>query len=116
MGLFSAAEVRRSARRAAVLVELGLDESLVMDPSPDSGTGVTALIPLPRAAVDDLIESSAPAPDLRRALVPWPAPVVTPEVLPDVAHPGLMRRLLAESGGLVLAGVLTIEWAAGAFH
>ena len=57
-----------------------------------------------------------PAPDLRIALVPSPAPVVTAEVLPPNVHPGLAQRLAAESSTLVLAGLLLIEWGAGVFR
>ncbi|HVU71321.1 MAG TPA: hypothetical protein VHE83_00015 [Mycobacteriales bacterium] len=118
MGLFSAADVRRSTRRTAVLVELGLDAPLAHASSAPAQPKepAFALIPRPRAAADDFLDPEAPAPDLRIALVPSPAPVVTPEVLPPTAHPGLARRLACESGTLLVAGVLAIEWAAGVFH
>ena len=117
MGLFSTADVRRTARRTAVLVELGLDEPLVANPPAEPPAEPSfGFIPRPRTAVDDLIEYSAPAIDLRVALIPSPAPIVTPEVLPPTAHPRLVRRLLAESSTLLVGGVLAIEWASGMFH
>ena len=116
MALFSTADVRRTARRTPVR---GLDETLVANrPAEPTQPAEPAfgLIARPRTAVDDLIEHSAPAVDLRVALVPCPAPIVTPEVLPPTAHPGLVRRLLAESSTLLVSGVLAIEWASGMFH
>lgn len=119
MGLFSTADVRCTARRTAVLVELGLDEPLGANPpteAPQPADPSVAVIPRPRTALDDVLEHCAPAVDLRVALIPCPAPIVTPEVLPPTAHPGLVGRLLAESSTLLVGGVLAIEWASGMFR